>query len=193
MANVAVTIAMEPTYLPYERPPDPQTLWSAIPRGFRGLVAESEILAAKPVNDTETLALTGTLPANFAYIFADISLRLTQNRAFDWHNEYTLNLQNYYQGSVSLSSNWNFTFSNNAGGVAGDTRGAGFQSGYSYPKSIMWAPRGTAGILVNITCRNLGANAATAGNISAYINFWEFDLEQARKYPINAPFPTHSR
>ena len=193
MANVAVSIAMDPTYLPYERPSDPATLWTAIPRGLRGFIVELGILAAKPVNDTETLALTATLPANFAYVMAEISLRLSQDVASDWQASYTLNLQNWYQGFLGVSTNWNIFFDNNSGGTgAPDTRGNPFRQPV-IPTQPMWAPKGTSGILINITTKNLQAAVGAAGTISAYINFWEFDLEQVKKFPINTPIPTHAR
>lgn len=191
MANVDVTIAMDPTYQPYERPPDPATLWTAIPRGLRGFVVELGILTAKPVNDTETLALTATLPANFAYVFAEISLRLSQDRADDWRAEYTMNLQSWYQGLTGVSTSFTYPFQ--VHGLSLDERANGHQSMDHCPRAPMWAPRGSSGILINITAANSKAAAAAAGTLSAYVNFWEFDLEQARKYPINAPIPTHSR
>lgn len=190
MANVEVAIAMTPTYLPFERPPDRAALWSAIPRGLRGFVIPSATLTAKPVNDTETFVLSGTLGPNFAYILAEISVRLAQDRAQDWEREYSLNLQNFYQGNVALSQNWNFPFSTI--GLGSLALGNG-PAAVRMPMAPITAPRGTAGVLISITGFNDAAAVAAAGVIACYINFWEFDLEQARKYPINAPLPTHSR
>lgn len=191
MANVAVAIAMTPTYLAYERPPDRQALWSAIPRGLRGFAVAVGELTAKPLNDTETIDLSGTLPGNFAYVFAEIGLTLRQDTMSDWDSEYTLNLQNYYQGNLAMSQSWNFDLALH--GLIRDARGAGHTALASTPRQPMWAPRGTSGILINISSFNAGAPVAATGTIDCYINFWEFDLEQVRKYPVNAPIPTHSR
>ena len=190
MANVAVSLAMESTYIPFERPPDPQTLWTVIPRGLRGF-QKFAVVTAKPVNDTETIAVTGTLPANFAYIFAGISFRLSQDVANDWTKSYSLNLQSWYQGKTGLSSNWLFPFE--VLGLDDEVLGNGTGSYDHLPKYPMWAPRGSSGILINITAFNKGAAVGTAGTFVVTVNFWEFDLEQARKFPINTPFPTHSR
>ncbi len=190
MANVATTIAMDPTYQPFERPPDPSSLWSVIPRGLRGFIVRLGTLDAKPVNDTQTFVLNGTLGANFAYVLAEISIRLTQDRAADWDRSYTLNLQNFYQGGVTLSNSWSYPFRAATLGQVELINGPGT---VRQPKAPMFSPVGAAGILVNINGFNPTATVATAGTISGYINFWEFDREQARKYPINAPFPTHSR
>jgi len=194
MANVAVSIAMDPTYLPFERPPDRAALWTSIPRGLRGFVVESGTLAAKPDSDTETLLLHGILPPSFAYVLCAISLRLSQDVADDWRNEYTLNLANFYQGHLAVSSDWNFPFLGSAGGVAAaTTRGNSVSSTDNLPRAPMWSPSMSTGIQVNITTANVQTAVGAAGTIAAYINFWEFDLEQARKYPINSPLPIHAR
>ena len=109
MANVAVSVNMTSTYIPFERPSDPQSLWTVIPRGLRGFRSFA-ILAAKPMGDTETVAMLGTLPANYAYIFSGIHFRLSQDRANDWNKSYSMNLDSWYQGQEGLGANWLFGF-----------------------------------------------------------------------------------
>lgn len=191
MANVAVAIAMVPTYLAYERPPDIVALWSAIPRGLRGFQVELDAVTAKPVNDTLTLALTGTLPTGFAYVFAEIALSVRGDTMSDWDSEYSLNLQNFHQGSLALAMNWSFDFA--LMNLDSQTRGQGHTAIDQTPRQPIFAARGASGIAIVINAFNSAAAVAAAGNVSAYITFWEFDLEQIRKYPINAPLPTHSR
>ena len=184
MANVAVAIAMAPTYLPYERPPDVIALWSAIPRGLRGFVVDFGTITAKPINDTETLSLSGTLSPNFGYVFADIAVSLRQDVATAWDSEYTLNLQSYYQGGAhggALSMDWNFDLS--LVGLLGDRRAQGHTAIDQTPRQPMWAPATSSGIQVVISMFNSAAPAGAIGNVSAYINFWEFDLEQIRNFP----------
>ncbi len=194
MATVATVLAMDPGYRPFERPPDPAVLWSAVPRGLRGFTVNSGTLDAKPVDDTQTLELTATLPANFAYVFAELSIQINQNQAANWIRQYSLNLQNWYQGFVGLSQTWVFGLTTHPlGGVlspGGPDQGI---PSVGIPKAPMWAPAGTSGILISIQARNTNATVAAAGTINSYINFWEFDLEQVRKYPINTPLPTHAR
>jgi len=192
MAIVATAIDMDPTYLAYERPPDIASLWTAIPRGLRGFIVEFGAIDAKPQGDQQTLTLSGTLPANFAYVFSEIGLSMRQQFVTNWSDSYTLNLQNFFQGGfVGMSLTWDFAFANV--GALADSIGSGQGSLDTVPRAPMWAPRGTSGIQIVISTFNQNASAATAGNLSAFINFWEFDLEQVRKYPINAPIPIHSR
>ncbi len=188
---------MDPTYLPYERMPDPAALWTAVPRGLRGFIVNGAALELKPVNDQQLLSLTGTLPANFAYVFSEIHLTLAQNKAGNWSDLYTLNLQNWYQGILAMSETWILPFADGlfGGPSSGDPVEKNSSAGSMdiLPRAPMWATRGTSGILINIQTENLVGEAATAGTVTAHINFWEFDLEQIRKFPINSPIPTHSR
>jgi len=186
---------MAATYRPFERLPDPAMLWTAVPRGLRGFIVNTALLDLKPINDQQLLTLSATLPNGFAYVFAGVHLGIAQNRAGDWNDNYTLNLQNWYQGELALSSSWIMPWLDGLVGGTGPPveKNTSAHSMDSLPKAPMYAPTGVAGILISIQAENQQATAATAGTVNAYINFWEFDLEQARKFPINAPIPTHSR
>lgn len=191
MAIVTTTINMTPTYQPFERPSDREALWSAIPRGLRGFVVEAAALDAKPLNDDQQLILLGTLPSNFAYIFAEIGLRILVDVAAAWDTEYTLILQDFYQGRADVIQQWNFDFASS--NLQRTARGQGHTAAQQVPKQPMWSPRDSAGILINIATFNAADPVGAAGTVWANINFWEFDLEQAKKYPINTPFPVHAR
>ena len=188
MATVQTTIQMVPTYQPFERPPDPVALWTSIPRGLRGFLTENAVLDAKPLDDDHSLTFLGTLPAGFGYVFGEIGVRLSGAQATSWLQQFTLNLQNFYQGHP-ISMSWIYSMDVTAIGA----ERAAIAGAYDLPpKSVLWAPAGD-GIEIQITMKNNSSTAATAGTVAAFINFWEFDLEQIRKYPINSPFPTHAR
>lgn len=188
MATVNTTINMVPSYQPFERPPDPVALWTAIPRGLRGFVVQSDDLDAKPVNDTQVLTFLAELPAGFGYVFAEVGLRLSQNRAADWDKKFQLNLQNFHQGKT-ISISYMYTLALTA---LGSELGVTLQSTDKMPKSVLWAPAG-ASIEIQIIMINTNATVAAAGSVACFIDFWEFDLEQIRKFPINTPLPIHSR
>ena len=191
MAVVTTTIVMTTTYRPFERPPDQVSLWTSIPRGLRGFVVEAGVLDAKPINDDQQLILTGILPSNFAFIFAEIGLWILVDVAAAWDSEYTLILQDFYQGRADVIQQWNFDFASS--NLQSTARGAGHTAIQQVPKQPMWNPRDTPGIDINISTFNGADPAGAAGTVWAYINFWEFDLEQAQKYAINAPSPVHMR
>jgi len=196
MALDIQTIAMTGDYLPYERPPQPLTLWSAIPRGLQSFVVDSQLLDVKVLNDDALLQLQATLPPNFGYVMADAQVTIAQNRAFDWTNECVLNLQNFYRAqvalSVALSIDWFHDFP--VDGQALDRRTLRSRGGAnSWPSFPIIGTPGTSGIQIQLSMFNNIDAATTAGTVNAYISFWVFDLEQIRKYPINSPFPVHTR
>ncbi len=192
MALVTTTIVMKSVWTPYERPPDQVALWSAIPRGLQSFVVDTGALDAKPINDDQLLNCTATLPANFGYVMADGGLNVAQDRAVDWQSNSALNLQNFFQAPTDLSVGLNFTWQQGFKAVLDNTLIVSDVRA-SWPAFPMVAPRGTSGILVVFSAFNGNDTAAAAGTVNAFVSFWQFDLEQLRKYPINSPVPTHSR
>jgi len=194
MALDIQTIAMTPSYVPYERPPQEMTLWSAIPRGLQSFIVPTALLDAKALNDEALLQLTATLPPNFGYVMTDLNFTIAQDRAFDWNGHMNLNLQNFYRASVNesvaLAGNWRQEFR-----VTGPDPGTLRVSNtvQPYPSFPIIGSQGTSGVLIVIIAHNDQAAAALAGTVNAFISFWQFDLEQIRKYPINSPIPTHAR
>lgn len=201
MAVVATTIAMTSTYRPFERPPEALTLWTAIPRGLQSFVVDGTALDAKPAADQQTLTLTATLPPNFGYVLMDYSVSIAQDAAENWADEMNLNLQNFYIApetlSLGISQTWTDTFPTQGPALGAlsiaNVRNTRHLAGFPLPSFPMYAPVGASGILVRLSGHNDNADVATAGVVNAYIAFWQFDLEQIRKFPINSPSPIHSR
>ncbi len=193
MALDIQTIAMTNVYVPYERPPQPMTLWSAIPRGLQSFIVDSQLLDVKILNDEAFLVLQATLPPNFAYVLADVNFHIRQNLAVNWDPVSSFSLQNFFRAplnlSVGLSGKWiqNFT------GTDQDDGGRALVQIQPFPSFPMIGSPGTSGILMEMTAWNNVAAATTAGTVNAFVSFWQFDLEQVRKYPINSPQPVHSR
>ncbi len=181
-------------YIAYERPPQPMTLWTAIPRGLLTLYLRNWPLDAKALNDEMLLEMTGVLPPNFGYVMSDANLYLQQDEAIDWINVVNLNLQNYFRfnrlvDAVALSSSWAQEFPIND--VIDGGRAISVVN--PWPSFPMIGATGTTGIQINFSTGNAGAAATTAGVFNVFLSFWQFDLEQIRKYPINSPIPVQSR
>ncbi len=181
------------SFVPYERPPQPYTLWSAIPRGLQSFIAANATLEAITGGNELLLNLTATLPPNFAYVMADMNLTIAQSLGSQWANECNLNLQNFYRTTldlaVALASDWPEQMLN----VAQDLTTRNMRLNNPLPSFPIIGAEGTTGVQVNLSYFNNAGNAATAGTINAYCSFWQFDLEQVRKFPINSPQPTHAR
>jgi len=193
MALVIQNEAMVGSYVPYERPPQPYTLWTAIPRGLQSFTVAAAQLNEILVGNDALLNLTATLPPNFGYVMVDCNLTITMANAagsLGWDATYNLNLQNFYRaGGAGLSGNWTQEMLDSAQDASTRTSST-IQPWPSFP---MVAPGGSSGILINISTFNNGELARSVGTIDSYISFWQFDLEQIRKFPINSPMPTHPR
>ncbi len=182
-------------YTPYERPPDIVALWSAIPRGMLSFTA-FEALDAKALNDEALVTIPWVLPSNFAYVLESLHFSITQNRAQDWSDRVNLNLQNFARwGVVGLNGNYRRGFEASTQDV--NTRTitdiGGNEGITSFPTFPLVNPETANGVAFNFNAFNNTATAATAGTLHFYCNFWEFDLEQVRKYPINSPVPVQLR
>ncbi len=191
MALVIQTINAVESYVPYERPPQPVALWTAIPRGVVSFIVDSQVLDLKPINDTFQLNIAATLPPQFGYVMVDcnFTLQAASNLAvFD--NSVNLNLQNFYRApqslSLALQGNWrqDFFITNL------NSQLRVMQQTQEWPKEVLVAP-GTSGVLTNFTSTNQDAAATVAGTVNYYISFWQFDLEQIRKFPINSAVRTY--
>jgi len=194
MALDTQTISMLSDYVPYERPPDNVTLWSAIPRGMFTFYTRNTQLDAKALNDEMLLSLTGTLPPNFAYVMAYANFSIAQDEAIDWINRVNLNLQSFYRlnrfgDAFALAGNYVQEFPIND---VIDT-GRAISVINPWPTFPIMAPPTASGILLNFSTGNAGTQATTAGVVDAFLGFWQFDLEQIRKFTINSPLPVQLR
>lgn len=193
MALVIQNQAMTNVYVPYERPPQAYTLWSAIPRGLQSFVVDGQVLDAIVVGDDALLNLTATLPPNFGYVMSELNFGLAQTGGASWSNRMQLNLQNFYRApediSLALAGNW----PQNMEAVAQNNTTRTSNISQPLPAFPMIGTPGSTGIQVVISTFNNAQNAVAAGTINAFISFWQFDLEQIRKFPINSPQPVHNR
>lgn len=192
MALVIQTVAGVSTYVPYERPPQNVTLWSVIPRGLQTFTWV-QTLDAILVTDDALLNLTAILPPNFGYVMSDANLKLSMVAAgSEWSPNAIFNMSNFLRApadiSVLMSSDWvqRMTVSDNT------------DSSKSLVVDQAWPTfplisSNSSGISTVLSAFNNAQNARAAGVFFAYLSFWQFDLEQIRKFPINSPFPVHAR
>ncbi len=192
MAQVTTAIAMVGSYQPFERPPQNIALWTAIPRGLQSFTINTQSLDAKPINDIHLLSCTATLPPNFGYVFSEVALQISQDVADAWDPAFLLNLQTFYWAPEAVSNGLSISamLPSLASGFGTVRCFAGRTGAFAFP--LIGTP-GTSGIAINLQATNQAAPAGAAGVVDAYINFWQFDLEQIRKFPINSPVPTSSR
>lgn len=147
-----------------------------MPRGLKSFVVRDGVLALKPVNDTELLSISFTLPAGFGYVLAEVHLNIEQDRAADWESSGLLLLSNIDSAHADMSYRQPLGFvSVSNGGTALDVRATRLNSGTLSRIPIFPAQ---SGVFTSLRFSNLTATAAAAGNVNAVCSFWEYDLEQ---------------
>ena len=192
MTVLIQTIVMKSSYVPYERPPQPVTLWSAIPRGLQTFLVPQTAIQDKISPDQLILRMTGTLPPNFGYVMNDAGLSIGGARAFDWADTVNLNFQNFYRGA-DLGDAINGNYVQDFLIWPLDDLVRSLTANSPWPTSPMIGIPGTSGILLDFTTNNRVTTTHTGGTVNGWVSFWQFDLEQIRKYPINSPQPVHTR
>ncbi len=193
MALDIQTIDMTGNYVPFERPPQPYTLWSAIPRGLQSFIVDSQALDAKALNDEAFLVMRATLPPNFGYVLADVNMSINQDLAINWTSVCNFNIQNFYRIPVNISVGMIANFVQDFLINSQDAQGRSMSVSQAFPSFPMIGSEGTSGVFIQMSAWNNVAAAAAIGTTNAYMSFWQFDLEQIRKYPINSPQPVHAR
>ncbi len=195
MALVTQTITPTSTFTPFEGMSEAQRLTNAVPRGlvrFETRVAT----AVKPVNDDLLLEITGSLPPNFAYVVSTLSYVIQIDTAADFDNFARLRifngLPNAVPGNEQIAL---FNFSKLLSGVGTAERVLTYGEGSLrewFPNPI-WRTAGAAGISFTLRITN-GNNAVMAAGTQFFnMSFYQYDLTQAVRFPLNSPIPVGIR
>jgi len=198
MAVVTQTVTPSRSYTPFEGPSEAQRNWSSIPRGMTRFnnLGPTVALQAKPVNDSIDLQFTCSLPAGFAYVFSYLSFELQVDTASDWDVFCTCTIFNGIPGGPAGS----FPRAVCAMPlvpdiVANDPRRI---LDYSLGDVSEWFHTPTIGqgagastFLLNY--HNSAAAVQAAGVIRFHAGFYQYELNQAVRFPLNYPLPVGQR
>ena len=199
MALVTTEIQLTESFQPYEKPPA-ALLWNtAVPRGLRMFNAFEAVVAAKPLNDDQSLLITTDLISrSFAYILAHFYASLEQDTAFDWNNRGQLRVRNAMPTATG-STLQQYAMALEDVVVPGDHT----ESWIARPLSIlppsspsgfpMWNSVLSGEMHVSMQFTNGNDAASAVGSLSAGIWLWEFELIQAQRYGLNYAIPVQGR
>ncbi len=195
MALVTTAIVLTPFFQPFSGTSFAARQGSSIPRGLRVFNAHEVAVDAKPVNDTQLLTISAVLPLDFAYVLMEISARLTQDVAFDWHTRPTFDILNPLPGVVGTNIQaWPMLLEDGLTDTQGEQWTLRLQNVAPFVKALpMWNANDAAGAtsrIVRLAAHNTTAAVGAAGTLSATMVFLEYDLEQARNFPLNWAIPT---
>jgi len=193
-----VTQAISParTYSPFEGMSEQQRLYNAVPRGLVRFAA-TNALTAKPVNDSIDFQATCSLPDGFAYIVSSLSFDIRVDTATDWDANCTVigfnTLPNSIPGNNQIAV---FAMSNIPQDVAEDPRRT---LNYSLGDIRTWFPQplvkppGATGMSMLLQYHNSAAAVQAAGQITFNLAAYQYELNQAVRFPLNSPFPVGIR
>ncbi len=196
MAVVTQGVTPDRSYSPFEGMSEAQRLVTAVPRGivrFHSGIA----LAGKPVDDSVDLTFTCALPLAFAYVWSSLSFEIIVDTASDWDSTCRVRANNSLP-AVALGNDQVATFGMQLqpSTVAGDpSRILNYQLGDVrtwFPQPLVGTPKALG---MNLVLQYHNSAAAVGG--AAVVNFnlalYQYELNQAVRFPLNSPFPVGIR
>lgn len=182
---------MVQSFQPFIRPSDAAILRSPIPRGLLTFASDEIASAAKPVNDQYFLRFSVSLPQNYAHVLADLSAFLAVDTASDFEAAWVLETQDNYP--LAAENKTRYAIPTLTGAVVnGDPIILMNEPQSRLPRAPIWTVSGTQPTLV-LSITNNAAAVMAAGTTAGLMSFWQYDLEQVRSYPVNAPFLVANR
>ncbi len=174
-----------------------QRLVTSVPRGLIRFFSD-EAVEAKPVNDDYIINITGSLPINFAYVLSAMSWNVVINRAPDWSDHARFRIFNGLPNGTPANEQVAVFFMRD---LSSDNTIQPHQLvlDYSlgslrewYPQPLTLTP-GAAGMSFTISAVNQNDTVSAAGTQDFSIAFYQYELNQAVRFPLNNPLPTAIR
>lgn len=195
MALVAQAVTPVRTFQPFEGMSESQRLVTSVPRGIVRFQA-TDALDAKPVNDDIILTFTCSLPPSFAYVVSSLSLEIQVDTADEWDAFVRVQMFNTLPSAapgnrqVSL-----FDFEDYRLPLADAEKILTFRQGTIrdwYPQPLVRSV-GAVGMTFLVVASNGNANVQAAGTMFFNAAFYQYELNQAVRFPLNSPVPVGIR
>ncbi len=195
MALVTQTITPDRHYTPFEGMSEQQRLYNSTPRGI--VRFEAEVASTvKPINDDYQLNITGSLQPNFAHVLSSLSFQLQIDTSSGFENAVRFRIRNGIPNGVvgneqlSIFELDSFILKN----VSDEQRILNYRLGSLrewYPQPLYPPPGGNPNFTLDAS--NGADPAMAAGTISFHCAFYQYDLTQVVRYPLNWPAPVGIR
>lgn len=196
MAVVTQGVTPDRTYSPFEGVTEAVRLVTAVPRGLVRFNSQLA-LAGKPVNDSVDLTFTCSLPSAFAYVVSSLSFSIAVDTASDWDAVCRFRgfntLPSVAPGNDQVSV---FAMSTYPGTVAQDpSRVLDFSLGEVrpyFPQPLVRS-QGAAGMSLILNYHNSAAAVGGTSVVDFNLAVYQYELNQAVRYPLNFPLPVGIR
>lgn len=188
MAIITVTVTdTEPVPTAWELPESPEQIRSAIPRGLITFRGTSAIAALDAANQT-SYVLSLTMPGGAAYLLKSIMLRFQSDDLTNDFNNLGLGLwvgPSFPVGGVEVPG-----FAVIAAGEL--INAAALSNKVWVPGPITTKRTLITDDILAIHLADMSADASTAGDMSYWIEFYVFQVDQIDKWEVNTPIPVIS-
>lgn len=199
MAVVLDSLSGEFSRTTFVKPPDTVRGLTSMPRAIVTFSILNGVISIKPLNDTQELIISVTLPGNLAYRFLDLAWSLIQDEANSWRTVAYMELTNAIRGLEVGATQRHPIVINDTTRIPTPVEMWMADSRSSQPAGlpryvIQTNPRGSPGSpVITFKAMNDTAAAAVAGTTNFYCSFMEFEIEQAELYPLHWPSLTYER
>lgn len=196
MATTVQNVTPTRFYTPFEGMSEAARLTNAVPRGLIRFES-TEALVAKAVNDDLQVNITGSLPRNYAYVISSLSYRITVDTFGDFLDTAGFRIFNGIPNVPPGNEQWAlFNFIDQQRNPSAGTKTLEFTRGSlrEWFPNPLWAPSSAAGgASFTLQIANPADAVQAAGTQFFNCSFYQYDLTQAVRYPLNFPFPVGVR
>jgi len=192
VANVALSVTPQLRTFPFQITPGSVQQHTAIPRSRLTFQADQVTIVAKIANNTTSISMLCTLPANFAYTFEYATMRVNVNTSpgdagnFDNLGGITFGFgDGFGSRRCELLSSGEMHTSSNSGSEKN------WRAINPYVPPIF----NLAGNTIDLTffCNDFDTAATDEGDFGAILTVLQYDLTQAFSFPMNFPLPVSQR
>lgn len=171
----------------WEVPPDTILNMSPVPRGIREYIGTAAVLALGAGDETN-VGITFVFPTAFMYLPKTLTCQfLSDDLTTEFENIGGLEYQP--GGSAAVGTRVSFEMLSD-----GSNMRSAIRSEQNYRPMGTWRRwiDGPAGDLLAFSMADISGDTSTAGDVIWAAEFWEYDVEQCLKWPVNTPQPVVS-
>lgn len=168
----------------WQVPPDNLLNQSPIPRGLREY-GGSAAIAALGAGDETSVVISLTFPTVFCYQAKSLTISFeSDDLTTEFSDLGVLEILPADNGALGIRRNYQLFCS-------GPAPRAAVHLIQTYTPLGTWRQWifGTNGDVVEMRLSDISGDVSTAGDVHWTADFWEYDIEQALKWPVNTPMP----
>lgn len=168
-------------------PPDNVLNQTPIPRGLRDYRGAAAVLALGAGDETN-VDITFTFPTAFIYLPKSISFMFQSDGILSEFGN--LGILEYQPGAIpTLGLREQYSMASDGQAFRQATRSVQIYRPQGTWRQFVNGPNGDT---IHINLADMSMDTSEAGDVTWSCDFWEYDIEQCLKWPVNTPIPQFS-